>query len=72
NKKIREAQLNRIPLILTVGANEKTTGTIAVRTLDGQVHYGLARAAFFEKVLDHIRKRRLDLDIFGPPPAQQP
>jgi len=72
NKKIREAQLNRIPLILTVGAKEKAAGTIAVRTLDGQVHYGLARAAFFEKVLDHIRKRRLDLDIFGPPPAQQP
>ncbi len=72
NKKIREAQLNRIPLILTVGAKEKAAGTIAVRTLDGQVHYGLAHAAFFEKVLDHIRKRRLDLDIFGPPPAQQP
>jgi threonyl-tRNA synthetase len=72
NKKIREAQLNRVPLILTVGAKEKAAGTFAVRTLDGQVHYGLTRAAFFEKVLDHIRKRRLDLDIFGPPSAQQP
>ncbi|MFY9943160.1 MAG: threonine--tRNA ligase [Desulfobacterales bacterium] len=72
NKKIREAQLNRVPLILTVGAKEKAAGTFAVRTLDGQVHYGLTREAFFEKVLDHIRARRLDLEIFGPPSAQQP
>lgn len=72
NKKIREAQLNRVPLILTVGAKEKAAGTFAVRTLDGQVHYGLTRAAFFEKVLDHIRARRLDLEIFGPPSAQKP
>ncbi|MCG6906358.1 MAG: threonine--tRNA ligase [Desulfobacteraceae bacterium] len=72
NKKIREAQLNRVPLILTVGAREKAAGTFAVRTLDGQVHQGLARESFFDKVRDHIRKRRLDLDIFGPPPARQP
>jgi threonyl-tRNA synthetase len=72
NKKIREAQLNRVPLILTVGTKEKAAGTFAVRTLDGQVHYGLTRAAFFEKVLDHIRARRLDLEIFSPPSAQKP
>jgi threonyl-tRNA synthetase len=72
NKKIREAQLNRVPLILTVGAREKAAGTFAVRTLDGQVHHGLSRESFFEKVRDHIRKRRLDLELFGPPPVPQP
>ncbi|MGD2038320.1 MAG: threonine--tRNA ligase, partial [Desulfobacterales bacterium] len=34
NKKVREAQLNQIPLILTVGGKEKESGTLAVRTLD--------------------------------------
>ena len=35
NKKVREAQLNQIPLILTVGGKEKESGALAVRTLDG-------------------------------------
>jgi len=34
NKKIREAQLANIPLILTFGKKEKESGTLSVRTLD--------------------------------------
>jgi threonyl-tRNA synthetase len=64
NKKVREAQLNQIPLILTVGGKEKDAGTLAVRTLDGHVKYGLSHERFMNTVGEHIRKRKLPLDLF--------
>ncbi len=64
NKKVREAQMNYIPLILTIGAKEKEAGTLSVRTLDGTVKYGLSREAFLNRVLEHIRLRDRDLAIF--------
>jgi len=65
NKKVRESQLRQIPLILTIGAKEQAADTLAVRTLDGKVRYGVSREAFLETVLAHIRNRELDLTIFG-------
>ena len=64
NKKVREAQLNQIPLIITIGAKEKDSGTLSVRTLDGHVKYGIAHDTFLKTVEDHIRKRELALDLF--------
>jgi threonyl-tRNA synthetase len=64
NKKVREAQLSQIPLILTCGTKEKESGTLAVRTLDGKVHYGVDQTRLIEKVLAHVKARRLDMDIF--------
>jgi len=64
NKKIREAQLNQIPLILTVGDKEKESGALAVRTLDGHVKYGVSHDLFLNTVREHIRKRELALDLF--------
>ncbi|MGD1987264.1 MAG: His/Gly/Thr/Pro-type tRNA ligase C-terminal domain-containing protein, partial [Desulfobacterales bacterium] len=64
NKKVREAQLNQIPLILTVGAKEKEAGTLSVRTLDGHVKYGLSHEQFLNTVQVHIAKRGLALDLF--------
>lgn len=64
NKKVREAQLQKIPLILTIGGKEKEAGTLSVRTLDGTVRYGMDQAVFLERVLDHIRQRTLGYDIF--------
>ncbi len=65
NKKVREAQLRQIPLILTIGAKEQAAGTLSVRTLDGHVRYGVAREVFLETVLGHVRDRQLDLTIFN-------
>jgi threonyl-tRNA synthetase len=65
NRKVREAQLNYIPLILTVGAKEKDSGTLSVRTLDGNVSYGVSYQNFVETVLNHIHQRALPLDLFG-------
>jgi len=65
NKKVRESQLQNIPLILTIGAKEKEAGTLAVRTLDGKVQYGVTHDAFIATVTEHIRGRKLDLELFG-------
>ena len=64
NKKVREAQLQYIPLILTIGGKEKEAGTLSVRTLDGNVKYGVSHQAFLDTVLSHIGNRALGLDIF--------
>jgi len=64
NKKVREAQLQYIPLILTIGGKEKEAGTLSVRTLDGNVKYGVSHQAFLDTVLSHIGNRELELDIF--------
>jgi threonyl-tRNA synthetase len=64
NKKVRDAQVNNTPLILTVGNKEKEAGTVSVRTLDGKVRYGITHEAFIKTVLLDIKERKLDLDIF--------
>ena len=64
NKKIREAQLNQIPLILTIGAKEKESGTLSVRTLDGNVQFGISPNEFLDAVLAHIREKKPDFMIF--------
>ncbi len=64
NKKIRDAQLSNIPLILTIGAKEKEAGTFSVRTLDGNVKHGISREEFFNRVFAHIKERKQELDIF--------
>jgi len=64
NKKIRDAQLKNIPLILTIGKKEKESGNLSVRTLDGKVRYGISLESFLNKVQDHVQHRKLDLKIF--------
>jgi threonyl-tRNA synthetase len=58
NSKIRNAQLQKIPVMVIVGEKEQSTGTISVRAREGEVSYGVkltdfvahqrARAAKFE------------------------
>jgi threonyl-tRNA synthetase len=64
NKKVREAQLQYVPLILTIGTKEKEAGTLSVRTLDGNVKYGLSHQTFLDTVLANIYNRELSLNIF--------
>jgi len=65
NRKVREAQLNQIPLTLTIGPKEKEGGTLAVRTLDGKVVYGVSPERFIEAVRDNAQRRALDFEGFG-------
>ena len=59
-KKIREAQVNYVPLIITIGEKEKESQTLSVRTLDGKVKMGVGLEDFVKPVLDHIKKRILN------------
>jgi threonyl-tRNA synthetase len=65
NKKVREAQLNQIPLTITIGGKEKDSRTLAVRTLDGNVSYGIAHDRFIDRVSNNIRKRALSFEGFS-------
>jgi threonyl-tRNA synthetase len=62
NRKVREAQLSQIPLTLTIGAKEKENATLAVRTLDGKVAYGVSHEGFIAAVTENIRQRAFDVD----------
>jgi threonyl-tRNA synthetase len=64
-KKVRDAQLSQIPLILTVGKKEKEENTVAVRTLDGTVKQGMPVDNFMKTVKEHIKARKMNLDIFA-------
>jgi threonyl-tRNA synthetase len=63
-KKIREGQINYIPIIITIGDKEKQNNTLSVRTLDGKVRMGMAMDEFLKSVSHHIKERTLDKAIF--------
>lgn len=63
-KKIRDAQLNYIPLIITIGDTEKQRQTLSVRTLDGKVKMGIPMDEFLTTVQQHIKDRTLTGAIF--------
>ena len=62
---MRDAQLGKIPLILTIGEKEKESGNFSVRTLDGQVTFGITQDHFLTTVLNHIKERKIGTGIFA-------
>jgi len=60
-KKVREAQLNKTPLILTVGDKEKENSTIAVRTLDGKVYFGIKTEDLIKKMQEIINNKSSEI-----------
>jgi threonyl-tRNA synthetase len=64
NRKVREAQLLKIPLIITLGEKEKEAKTFAVRTLDGEVRHGVDQEGFVRAVSDNIAGRLQELNVF--------
>jgi threonyl-tRNA synthetase len=65
NRKVREAQIGQLPLTLTIGAKEKDNGTVAVRTLDGKVTYGVSHERFIATVSAAIARREIPYPAFG-------
>lgn len=63
-KKIRDAQLTYVPLIITIGDKEKETRTLSVRTLDGKVRMGISMDEFITPVLHHVKERTLNEAVF--------
>jgi threonyl-tRNA synthetase len=62
-RKVRDAQMSQIPLILTIGEKEVNEKTFSVRTLEGKVKMGFNQNEFIEKVKNHIKSRSVSLDI---------
>ncbi len=62
-RKVREAQLDYVPLIVTVGEKEASSGTVAVRTLDGKVRFGIATSEFLDVVKKCILEKKRGIDI---------
>jgi len=56
--KVREAQLQKIPVILIVGEKEEKNNTIAVRTLDGKVRFNVKVKDLINRVLDNVEKKK--------------
>jgi threonyl-tRNA synthetase len=59
--KIREAQLQKVPYMLVVGAREQEEGTISVRRRSGEDLGALPVAAFLERVGSLVSSRSTDL-----------
>lgn len=60
SKRVREAQLQKIPYILVVGDRESEDGTVSVRTRDNVVHGERSIEAFVQEAQERIRTKALD------------
>ena len=63
NKKVRDAQLMKIPLMLTVGEKEEANGTLAVRMLNGDVLFGVKLEDFVSQAKELITKKSLEIKL---------
>ncbi len=63
-KKIRDAQLDYIPIIITIGDKERQNQTLSIRTLDGKVRMGMKMDEFIKSLSHHIIERTLNEAIF--------
>jgi len=57
--KIRDAaKIERVPYILVVGGKEEVAGTVAVRTRDGKVKYGVKTEDFIKEICTEISDKK--------------
>ncbi|MFH1294686.1 MAG: threonine--tRNA ligase [Candidatus Aenigmatarchaeota archaeon] len=56
--KIRNAATQKIPYIIVMGDKEEKTGTLAVRTRDGKVRYGVKLDDFVKEIKCEISERK--------------
>ena len=61
--KVREAQHQKIPLILTVGEKEENNGTVAVRTRDNKVYFDVKVEDLLEKILKNIDEKKVKVEL---------
>ncbi len=58
--KIREAQLQKIPYMITLGDKERDAGTVSIRLRSGKVFDAVPFKEFSDKLVQEIRERRLE------------
>jgi threonyl-tRNA synthetase len=64
-KKIRAAQLMKVPYTLVVGDRELEAGTVAVRNREGAENRGVSLEVFIERATEEARTKALDSSRFG-------
>ena len=57
SKKVRDAQMQKIPIMVTIGDKEIENRTLAVRTLDGKVRFGVGVDKFIKELSEEIKNR---------------
>ncbi|MCX6709727.1 MAG: threonine--tRNA ligase [Candidatus Woesearchaeota archaeon] len=62
NYKIREAQLQKIPIVLTIGDKEIKNSSAALRTLDGKVKFGVEPEKIISAMAENISRREIEFD----------
>jgi threonyl-tRNA synthetase len=53
--KIRQAQLEKLPYMLVIGKKEQDSGSVSVRSRDGQVRYGVKPEEFIAEVRQKVK-----------------
>ena len=61
--KVRDAQLERVPLIITVGEKEESSKTLAVRTLNGKLHLNIKIMKLVEAVRENVEKKAERIEL---------
>jgi len=56
--KIRNAQLEKVPYMIVIGDKEEKSGTLAVRTRDGKVKYGVKPEDFLKEICREIELKK--------------
>ena len=57
SKKVRDAQLEKVNYMITIGDKEEKAGTYAVRSRDGKVKFNVKPAAFIKDIKKEISER---------------
>ncbi len=59
-KKVRDAQVMKVPYILTIGDKEEEKKTLAIRTLDGKVKFNVKIDDFIDEIKKKIEEKSID------------
>jgi threonyl-tRNA synthetase len=62
SKKIRNAQLSKIPLIIIYGKKEKKSKTLSIRTTNGEIFKNVNIDNFIKNLVENIKKRRINFE----------
>ena len=61
--KVRAAQLEEIPVIITVGQKEEENNTVAVRTLDGRLKLGVKAEELVKMLRENIDRKAVRVEL---------
>jgi len=62
-KKVRDSQIEKIPILLTIGEKEQKAKTVAVRTQDGKVHFKVKVKDLVKKIQENIDKKQIEFKL---------